>query len=59
MRRLDTSKRVTLPNGRTFVARYKCVSRAYLPVNVIDKGQRPEVVEEDSAAEVCSALLKN
>ena len=37
MRRLDTLKRVTLPNGRTFVARYKRVSRAYLPANVILK----------------------
>ena len=37
MRRLDTPKRVTLPNGRTFVARYKRVSRAYLPANIILK----------------------
>ena len=64
MRRLDTPKRVTVPNGRTFVARYKRVFRAYLPANVIqkeviNKGQRPEVVEEESAVEVCSVLLKN
>ena len=37
MRRLDTPKRVTLPKGRTFVARYKRVLRAYLLANVILK----------------------
>ena len=34
MRRRDTSKRVTLPNGRTFFARYKRVSRGHLPANI-------------------------
>ena len=27
----DTSKRVTLPNGRTFLAKYRTVTRQYLP----------------------------
>ena len=31
--KMNTPKRVTLPNGWTFVARYKCVSRAQLPAN--------------------------
>ena len=35
MRRLDTPKRVTLSNGRTFLARYKRVARSQLPVNVV------------------------
>ena len=34
MMKMNTPKRVTLPNGRTFVARYKRVSRAQLPANV-------------------------
>ena len=34
MRRRDTPKRVTLPNGRTFFARYKRVSRGHLPANI-------------------------
>ena len=40
MRRLNTPKRVTLLDGRTFVARYKGVLRAYLPTNVILKRGR-------------------
>ena len=35
MRRLDAPKWVTLPNNRTFIARYKRVSRAQLSANVI------------------------
>ena len=35
MRKLDVPKRVTLPNGRTFIARYKRVSMSQLPANVI------------------------
>ena len=34
MGRIATSKRVTLPNGRTFLARYKRVSRDALPPNI-------------------------
>ena len=34
MIRRVTPKRVTLPNGRSFVARYKRVSRDVLPPNI-------------------------
>ena len=34
MMKMNTHKRVTLPNGQTFVARYKHVSRVQLPANV-------------------------
>ena len=37
MRRLDTPKRVTLPNGRTFYAKCQRVPRSQLPLNVIMK----------------------
>ena len=30
----NTPKRVTLPNGRTFMARYKRVTRRNLPANI-------------------------
>ena len=33
--KLATSKRVTLPNGRTFVAHYKRILRDHLPLNII------------------------
>ena len=35
MMKLATSKRVTLPNGRTFVAHYKRILRDHLPPNII------------------------
>ena len=35
MKKLETPKRVTLPDGRTFLARYKRVRRSELPPNVI------------------------
>ena len=35
LRKLDTAKRVTLPNGRTFVARFKRVKRSELPDDII------------------------
>ena len=34
MRKLDVPKRVTLPNGRTFVARYGRIKRRDLPANI-------------------------
>ena len=37
LRRLDTPKKVTLPNGRTFYAKYQRVPRSRLPPNVIMK----------------------
>ena len=30
----DVPKRVTLPNGRTFLARYKRTTRAHFPANI-------------------------
>ena len=35
MKKLETPKRVTLTDGRTFLARYKRVPRSELPPNVI------------------------
>ena len=37
MRRLDTPKKVTLPNGRTFNAKYQRVPRSQLPPKVLMK----------------------
>ena len=37
MRRLDTPKKVTLPNGRTFYAKYQRAPRSHLPPKVIMK----------------------
>ena len=34
MVRRENPKRVTLPNGRTFLARYRRATRAKLPANV-------------------------
>ena len=33
--KLNVPKRVTLPNGRTFVARYKRMQRDQLPANIV------------------------
>ena len=35
--KLAPPKRVTLPNGRTFVARYKRIKRSELPPNIVMK----------------------
>ena len=35
MMKLNVPKRVVLPNGRTFVACYKRISRAELPPNTV------------------------
>ena len=35
MMKLNIPKRVTLPNGRTFVVRYKRISRGELPPNIV------------------------
>ena len=35
MMKLAMPKRVTLPNGRTFVARYKRIKRSELPPNIV------------------------
>ena len=34
MMKRETPKRVTLPNSRTFIARYKRATHAYLPANI-------------------------
>ena len=34
MRRLNTPKKFTLPNGRTFYVKYATVTRSQLPPNV-------------------------
>ena len=35
MMKLNVPKRVSLPNGRTFVARYKRIPRSELPPNIV------------------------
>ena len=35
MVKLNVPKRVTLPNGRTFVARYKRIRKSELPPNIV------------------------
>ena len=35
MMKLNVPKRVVLPNGRTFVARYKRICRAEFPPNIV------------------------
>ena len=35
MMKVNVPKRVTLPNGRTFVARYKRIPRDQLPPNIV------------------------
>ena len=37
MRRLDTPKKMTLFNGKTFYAKYQRVPRSHLPLNVMMK----------------------
>ena len=34
MRKRQNPKRVSLPDGKTFIARYECVTRDHLPPNV-------------------------
>ena len=40
MMKLATPKRVTLPNDRTFLARYKRIPRDYLPPHIIMRRRR-------------------
>ena len=52
MRRLDTPKKVTLPNGWTFYAKYQRVPRSQLPPNAImkrryEQEQHQKVEKED------------
>ena len=50
--KLNVPKRVTLPNGRTFVARYKRIPRDQLPPNIVMRRTythraAPRVEDED------------
>ena len=47
MRRLDTPKKMTLPNGRTFYAKYQRVPRSQLPPNVIIKTKNRRKAEHN------------
>ena len=52
MRRLDTPKKVTLPNSRTFYAKYQRVPRSQLPPNAkwkegTEQEQHQKVEKED------------
>ena len=42
MRKLDTPKRVTLPNGRVFYAKYKRVKLSELLPNIILRRKQPK-----------------
>ena len=67
----DTSKRVTLPNGRTFLAKYRRVTRQYLPGGITiarsykgrpAQGRRPAVrapARAKPAAAVRAAAVLN
>ena len=51
MMKLNVPKRAVLPNGRTFVACYKRISRSELPPNIVmrrtyDKELHQEIVDE-------------
>ena len=39
--KLNVPKRVTLPNGKTFVARYKRIPRDQLPPNIVMRRTAP------------------
>ena len=47
--KLNVPKRVTLPNGRTFIARYKKIKRSELLSNIVMR-QEVEGVGEDNKA---------
>ena len=48
MRRLDTPKDVTLPNSRTFYAKYQRIPRSQLSPNVITKSRKSSPKEKSS-----------
>ena len=52
MVKLQVPKRVTLPNGRTFVVRYKRIRRGELPPNIVMRRTYTQTlhqeVEEDA-----------
>ena len=69
MRRIDTPKKVTLPNGTTFYAKYAGVPRSQLPNNVIlkrkykrravSKGRRRAIRKGQRGRNFLSSLKKN
>ena len=44
--KLNVPKRVTLPNGRPFVARYKRIPRGELPPNIVMRKELHQEVED-------------
>ena len=68
MMKRDTPKRVTLPNGRTFVARYEHVTRSHLAVNVrlrqpyrqraVPRGRRRRQITVQQGRGIGSNILK-
>ena len=69
MKRLDVPKRVDLPNGRTFFARYKRIKREELPPEIImwrtyrqraaPRGRRRRRQQGRGIVEVTKKALKN
>ena len=69
MTRLNTPKKVTLPNGRTFYAKYTRIPRSQLPDNVLmkikyrrraaSKGRRRRLVRKRQGGwDILSSLKK-
>ena len=58
--KLNVPKRVTLPNGRTFVAHYKRISRAELPPIIVmrRKELHQEVIDKGNKVAEYLILLK-
>ena len=68
MRKLDVPKRVTLPNGRTFYARYERIKRRDLPADIqmkrtykqraVPRGKRRRRQPAQQAQGIVSAAIK-
>ena len=68
MMKRDTPKRVTLPNGRTFVARCEGVTRNHLPANIhlkqpyrqraVPRGRRRRQIAVQQGRSIGSNILK-
>ena len=59
MMKLATPKRVTLPNGRTFVARYKRIPRDHLPPNIIMRRHRRRGKKGQGSFDFIKKVAKN
>ena len=59
MRKLNKPKRVTLRNGRTFVTRYKRISRKNLLPNICIKRNRRRAVRGRGIASTIKKLINN